>query len=309
MVCARRTNFATRILRAPETARFLRRAGPALFRKISADRKREISPAPHRPDLKAWTKEGLHAAWLGHSTVLLMLDGFTVLTDPVFSERIGVRLGRLIIGMKRLVEVAAPLTELPPVDVVLLSHAHMDHFDLASLRGLEDERTQVVTADQTSDLLRSKRYAQVNELRWNQSVQVGPARFTAFEVQHWGARMRNDVYRGYNGYLVEVGRHRVVFGGDTAYTDSFQRLRSAQAIELAIMPVGAYDPWIRVHCNPEQALAMANHAGAEFVLPVHHQTFELSREPRLEPIERIVSAAGPHPERVCVREIGEEFHL
>ena len=309
MAHARRTNFATQILRAPETARFLRRAAPALFRKISADCKREISPAPHRPELKAWPKEGLHAAWLGHSTVLLMLDGFTILTDPVFSERIGLRLGRLTIGMKRLVEVAAPMTELPPIDVVLLSHAHMDHFDLPTLRQLENERTRVVTADQTSDLLRRKRYAQVDELRWNQSVQVGPARFTAFEVQHWGARMRNDLYRGYNGYLVEVGKHRVVFGGDTAYTDSFKRLRSPQPIKLAIMPVGAYDPWIRVHCNPEQAWTMANHAGAEFVLPIHHQTFELSREPRLEPIERILSAAGPHPERVCIREIGQEFHL
>jgi L-ascorbate metabolism protein UlaG (beta-lactamase superfamily) len=296
-------------MRAPETARFLRRAGPAFFRQISGDRRREISPAPRRPDLKAWNKEGLHAAWLGHSTVLLMLDGFTILTDPVFSERIGLRLGRLVIGMKRLVEVAAPRMELPPVDVVLLSHAHMDHFDLPSLRQLEDSHTRVVTADQTCDLLRRRRYAHVHELRWNQSVQVGPARFTAFEVQHWGARMRNDMYRGYNGYLVEVGRHRVVFGGDTAYTDSFKRLRSSQPIHMAIMPVGAYDPWIRVHCNPEQAMTMANHAGAEFVLPVHHQTFTLSREPRFEPIERIVSAAGPHPERICVREIGEEFHI
>jgi L-ascorbate metabolism protein UlaG (beta-lactamase superfamily) len=309
MARARRTSFATHILRAPETARFLRRAGPAFFRRISDDRKREISPAPYRPDLKAWAKEGLHAAWLGHSAVLLMLDGFTILTDPVFSERIGLRLGRLTIGMKRLVEVAAAVTELPPVDVVLLSHAHMDHFDLPSLRRLEDKRTQVVTADRTCDLLRRGRYGQVHELRWSQSVQIGPARFTAFEVQHWGARMRNDIYRGYNGYLIEAGRHRVVFGGDTAYTDSFKRLRSSQAVDLAIMPVGAYDPWIRVHCNPEQALTMANHAGAEFVLPIHHQTFELSREPRLEPIERIVSAAGPHPERVCVREIGKEFHL
>jgi L-ascorbate metabolism protein UlaG (beta-lactamase superfamily) len=75
------------------------------------------------------------------------------------------------------------------------------------------------------------------------------------------------------------------------------------------MPVGAYDPWIHVHCNPEQALAMANDAGAEFILPVHHQTFQLSREPRLEPIERLIRAAGSTPERICLREIGEEFSL
>jgi L-ascorbate metabolism protein UlaG (beta-lactamase superfamily) len=78
---------------------------------------------------------------------------------------------------------------------------------------------------------------------------------------------------------------------------------------LAIMPIGAYDPWISVHCNPEQAWEMANHAGSEFVLPVHHKTFLLSREPYFEPIERILAAAGPHPERVVLQEIGGEFHL
>ena len=255
-----------------------------------------------------WPQSGLHAAWLGHTTVLLSLDGFTVLTDPVFSARIGLNFGPLTVGMKRLVDIAAPLPDLPPIDLVLLSHAHMDHFDLPSLRQLEDAHTHVITADRTSDLLRPKRYGGVQELRWNQSIQIGPARVTAFEVAHWGARMRSDLFRGYNGYLIEVERHRIVFGGDTAYTHSFRQLRSSKPVDLAIMPIGAYDPWIHVHCNPEQAWTMANDAGAEFVLPVHHQTFQLGREARLEPIERLVAAAGSAPERVCVSEIGAEFH-
>jgi L-ascorbate metabolism protein UlaG (beta-lactamase superfamily) len=75
------------------------------------------------------------------------------------------------------------------------------------------------------------------------------------------------------------------------------------------MPIGAYDPWIRVHCNPEQAAMMATRAGAEFILPVHHKTFQLSREPNNEPIERLVAAAGSSPDRVCLHDIGEEFHL
>ena len=185
----------------------------------------------------------------------------------------------------------------------------MDHFDLPSLRLLENRATQVITADRTADLLRPKRYGRVQELRWDARVQAGPASVRAFEVNHWGARFRSDVYRGYNGYVVEVGRHRILFGGDTAFTDSFKRVRSAQHIDLAIMPVGAYNPWIRVHCNPEQALDMANDAGAEYILPVHHQTFQLGREPKHEPIERILTAAGSARDRICVSEIGEEFHL
>jgi L-ascorbate metabolism protein UlaG (beta-lactamase superfamily) len=185
----------------------------------------------------------------------------------------------------------------------------MDHFDLPSLRALEHSGTQVVTASQTSDLLRVKRYQAVQEVGWGERVQVGAASVSAFEVAHWGARMRSDTYRGYNGYLIEIGGRRIVFGGDTAYTSAFKALKTNQGVDLAIMPVGAYDPWIRVHCNPEQGWAMANDAGAEFMLPVHHQTFQLSREPYLEPIERVLQAAGSHPERVAVREIGGEFHL
>jgi L-ascorbate metabolism protein UlaG (beta-lactamase superfamily) len=276
---------------------------------MSREYKRETSPAPYHPSLKSWSNRGLNAAWLGHSTVLLMLDGFTILTDPVFSTRVGLNFGPFTIGIKRLVDIATPMLDLPPIDLILLSHAHMDHFDLPSLRDLENKRTHVVTADSTSDLLRPKRYAQVHELRWNRHVRIGPAVITAFEVAHWGARMRSDLYRGYNAYLLEVGALRIIFGGDTAYTDSFKQLRSSRPVHLAIMPVGAYDPWIRMHCNPEQAWAMANHAGAEYVLPVHHQTFQLSREPQFEPIERLVTTAGANPERVCVREIGQEFHL
>jgi L-ascorbate metabolism protein UlaG (beta-lactamase superfamily) len=276
---------------------------------MSREYKRETSPAPYHPSLKSWSNRGLNAAWLGHSTVLLMLDGFTILTDPVFSTRVGLNFGPFTIGIKRLVDIATPMLDLPPIDLILLSHAHMDHFDLPSLRDLENKRTHVVTADSTSDLLRPKRYGQVHELRWNHHVRIGPAVITAFEVAHWGARMRSDLYRGYNAYLLEVGAHRIIFGGDTAYTDSFKQLRSSRPVHLAIMPVGAYDPWIRMHCNPEQAWAMANHAGAEYVLPVHHQTFQLSREPQFEPIERLVTTAGANPERVCVREIGQEFHL
>jgi L-ascorbate metabolism protein UlaG (beta-lactamase superfamily) len=289
--------------------RFLRRAAPALIREISRDYGRESEPAPRRPHPKAWPDTGFHAAWLGHTTVLLKVDGFTVLTDPVFSSRIGLNLGPLTLGIKRLIEVAAPISDLPPIDLILLSHAHMDHFDLPSLRSLESKRTQVVTADRTADLLRVRHYGKVHELRWNKSVELKQAKITAFEVAHWGARVRSDVYRGYNGYLLEAGRHRIVFGGDTAYTDSFKQLKSSKPVDLAIMPIGAYDPWIRVHCNPEQAWAMANHAGAEYLLPVHHQTFKLGREGRYEPIERVVAAAGSAPERICLHEIGEEFHL
>ena len=273
------------------------------------ERKRPVAAAPFRPHPEFWPDTGLHAAWLGHSTVLLKIDGVTVVTDPVFSNRIGLNFGPLTVGMKRLVEPALGPMEIPHPDLVLLSHAHMDHFDIPSLRGLESMRTRVVTASKTSDLLRVSRYGEVRELSWNESAQTGALQVRAFEVRHWGARMQRDTYRGYNGYVIETPRYRVVFGGDTAETDSFRGLRSARRVDLAIMPIGAYNPWIRAHCTPEQAVRMANDAGAEIVLPVHHQTFHLSQEPRMEPIERMAAALAGAPERLGLHAIGQELHL
>jgi len=154
-----------------------------------------------------------------------------------------------------------------------------------------------------------KRYQAVHELRWGESHRVGAANVRAFEVRHWGARTRTDTHRGYNGYLIEAGGYRIILGGDTAYTDLFRQVRTSQPVDLAIMPIGAYNPWIHAHCNPEQALAMANHTAAEFVLPVHHRTFKLSDEPYNEPIERLLLASGSADHRIPIREIGEEFHL
>jgi L-ascorbate metabolism protein UlaG (beta-lactamase superfamily) len=290
-------------------AGFVSFAGPILWRRMAADRRRIVEPPPRVPGIAQWPTTGLRAAWIGHSTVLLSLDGFTILTDPVFSTRIGIGVGPFVFGLKRLVRPAIDLSELPVPDLILLSHAHMDHLDRPSLRKLESPRTAVVTAASTSDLLRVKRYRSVRELRWDESCQAGPARIRAFEVKHWGARTRTDVHRGYNGYLIETGRYRIVFGGDTAYTDSFRRIRTSKPVDVAIMPIGAYDPWIDAHCNPEQALAMADQAGAEFVIPVHHRTFKLSNEPLGEPIQRLLQASGSAEDRIRIRGIGDEFDL
>jgi L-ascorbate metabolism protein UlaG (beta-lactamase superfamily) len=231
------------------------------------------------------------------------------LTDPVFSDRAGLNFGPLTLGLKRLVKPAVAAPQLPKIDLILLSHAHMDHFDLPSLRKLESRGTRVVTASRTADLLRVNRYAKVEELGWNDRARVGPLAVRAFEVNHWGARVRSDTFRGYNGYVIEAGRYRILFAGDTAMTTSFRALRGSKPFDLALMPVGAYDPWIRVHCSPEQAWRMGNDAGAEFVVPVHHQTFQLSREPLLEPIERLYAAAGKDTHRIALNGIGQEFNI
>ena len=285
------------------------RTSPFFWKQFSREVRRPVLPPPLHPNPKAWADRGLYAAWVGHATVLLKVDGFTILTDPVFSTRVGLGLGPVTLGLKRLVQPALSLAELPKIDLLLLSHAHFDHFDLPSLRALEKRETAVITASKTSDLLRPQRYRGVRELAWAEEAAVGPVRVRAFQVNHWGARMRSDTYRGYNGYVIEAGGYRILFGGDTAATHLFREVKTARPYHLAIMPVGAYNPWIHYHCTPEQAWRMANDAGAEFVLPVHQQTFQLSREPLAEPMERLFEAAGAHPDRVAVERIGQEFRI
>lgn len=273
---------------------------------------RPMAPAPARPEPHKWNDAQLTAAWIGHATVLINFFGIKILTDPVLFPRIGIQLPGLTIGPKRLVAPALQVHELPAIDLVLLSHAHFDHLDLRTLCCF-DNKTRLITARATGDLLRRTRFREITELDWGQrkilQFGAGQIEIVAFAVKHWGARTRRDHYRGYNGYLLSRNRRRVVFAGDTAMTENFALVGRDGAIDLAIMGIGAYEPWIQSHCTPEQAIAMANAAGARFIMPVHHQTFRLSFEPLREPIERFQAALQGQPERIALREIGETFLL
>ena len=283
-----------------------------LWREWTVETWRSIAPAFAKPRPNEWSNERLTAAWLGHATVLLNFFGVTVLTDPALLRRIGIPLPFTAIGPKRLTKPALTVGELPPIDLILLSHAHFDHIDWRTLRRF-DASTKVVTASRTRDLLRWTKLRAITELGWSESREVRTAAGTvmvrAFPVKHWGARMQTDQHRGYNGYVIERHGRRVIFAGDTALTNHFASLRDDRPFDLAIMGIGAYDPWIRSHCTPEQAIAMANAAGARFIMPVHHQTFKLSFEPFREPIERFTAALAHQPERIALRTIGETFVL
>jgi L-ascorbate metabolism protein UlaG (beta-lactamase superfamily) len=283
-----------------------------LFREWTVESWRPIAPAHAKPQPEKWSNARVTLSWLGHSTVLMNFFGIKILTDPVLFPRIGIRLPGFTIGPKRLTAPALAIDELPPIDLILLSHAHFDHFDLRTLRCF-NKRTSVITARDTSDLLRRTRFRDITELNWQQRKTIktaaGEIEIIALQLKHWGARTRRDTYRGYNGYLIQRNGRRIIFAGDTAMTDSFAELRRHGPIDIAIMPIGAYNPWIRSHCSPEQAVEMASAAGARFVVPVHHQTFRLSFEPFREPIERFEAALINTPERIALREVGETFLL
>ncbi|MDH7515667.1 MAG: MBL fold metallo-hydrolase [Bacteroidota bacterium] len=267
------------------------------------------------PDPASWVADDFTAAWIGHATVLLNFFGTWILTDPVMSSRVGFHIAGIVFGPRRLVAPALSLERMPKPDLVLLSHAHFDHLDIPTLEHI-DPGASVVTAANTADLLDDLPLRHVVELDWGEKISVKGVEIEALPVKHFGWRLpwEQDRSRGnadgrsYNAYLVSKKGRSFVFAGDTAYHDRFREVRQRVGnLELAIMPIGAYDPWIHVHCTPEQAVEMAGHLGARVVMPVHWGTFIQSDEETGEPIRRFLEAARLAGILPAVKRIGETW--
>lgn len=292
----------------PAVLRLADRLGRSRGRLAVLDRLAPPPRSPLRPDLSRWASQELAAVWIGHATLLIRVGGQTVLTDPVMAARVGLGLGLATAGPRRRFAPALDVGDLPPVDLMLMSHAHFDHLDRPTLARLS-KRIPVVTAPHTTDLFRDLGYKSVRELRWGESAGAGPLRVTAVPVSHWGARTFFDDHRGYSAYTIEsrTGRpRRVLFGADSAYQEAW---RDVGNVDLAIVGIGGYNPYLRGHANPEQAWEMAGHVRPDAVLPMHHSTFKLSYEPWQEPMERFMAAAGGEAGRVVVRQVGGQWAM
>ncbi|MBI4548261.1 MAG: MBL fold metallo-hydrolase [Ignavibacteriae bacterium] len=278
----------------------------------------EIAPAPERPHPASWDNSGLTVSWIGHATVLINFFGTTIITDPVFSDRIGINILNLfIIGQKRLVSPALAFEGLPPIDVILLSHPHMDHLDLPTLRRFK-RTIPIVMAKNTSDILWRRGWKHIHEVDWGETMIMAGVSIEALKVKHFGWRYpwEQDRSRGnwkgrsFNAYLLSKNGRNIVFGGDTAYHEYFKQLAERNiSIDLAMMPIGAYDPWVFAHANPEQAVAMATHMNAAHILPIHWGTFTLSYEPTNEPIERLQNALTKHSPKLALERIGQTWKI
>lgn len=262
------------------------------------------------PNIQSWTSEQFTLTWVGHSTILMNMCGRVLLTDPVFSHQVGVSILGYRVGPKRYTAPAILLSQLPPIDTVFLSHAHMDHADLPSLRKVIGPTTEIVTASGTSPVLRRLKARNIVELGGKESaILESGLHVQAVPVRHWGNRYPWNKSYGYTGYLIEFQGFRVFFAGDTAHIDTLQDLRDHGPIDVACIPIGAYAPerFQGSHCTPEQAWDMFLQTGARWLIPIHWNTFVLSEEPVTEPIERLLRVAGEDKERIVIREQGQTF--
>jgi len=257
----------------------------------------------------AWPNQRLTIADLGHSALLMDWYGVRVVSDPTLFNRVGLSLGSLLtIGPRR--HTAPPLAPagLQNLDVILITHAHMDHLDLPSLRALPKSAV-VIACSGCAALIRPLGFNDVRELRWGEHTEVKGLSVTAMGAKHWGVRWppMGRAY-GYNSYVLERGGTRMLLACDSAYTPLFETLASNPP-DVAAFSIAAYDPWIRNHANPEQVWTMFRQSGARYLVPIHWGTFRLSKEPMDEPMRRLLAAAGPEANRIAIRQIGVAWSL
>ncbi len=255
-------------------------------------RRRVAPPGPPasavEPDLAAIRRRDgtLRLTWIGHASFFGTLEGRSFLVDPVFSRRVGVFFPRYVLP-------GFPLSELPPVDVLLTSHAHYDHLDAPTVRRLP-RTTAVVVPLGLGRWFRRRGFERVFELdRW-QSVEVEGLTVTLTPARHWSRRYAWDQNRTlWGGFVLRNGSSAVYHAGDTGYFDLFSEIgRRFPGLVAAMLPIGAYaPPWFMEphHMSPEQAGRAFLELGARRLVPMHWGTFQLTDEPISEPIGRLRS--------------------
>ncbi len=248
----------------------------------------------------------LGITFIGHSSFFLQIGKHNVVIDPNFA--------RWLFVLKRLRRPGLKLRDLPPMDVVLVTHAHFDHLHRQSLRAIARQtRRQTGTAPtlvvphHLFDLVSDLGYEQIVELEWWNTYRHGTLDITHVPSRHWGARIIKDSHRGYGGYVLRSGKHSVYHAGDTAYFNGFREIGRRLSPELALLPIGAYNPeqFRNVHTNPADATRAFVDLKSRWMVPMHYGSFRLSHEPIEEPLqllERAALAAGVKDKVVVLEE-------
>jgi len=260
---------------------------------------------PRKPVLARRGELGV--TFIGHSSFFLQMGGKNILVDPNFA--------RWIFVLKRLRRPGLRLRDLPPIDAVLVSHAHFDHLHRPSLRAIarlsrrkSGKWPAIIVARQVRDLVSDLGYGSILELDWWQSVTLGNLEITHVPARHWGARVVRDTHRGYGGFVLRSGKHSLYHAGDTAYFDGFREIGQRLKPDVALLPIGAYypDSFRRVHTSPEDAVQAFLDLGARWMVPMHYGTFRLSYEPMDEPVPRLLADARQRgiERKICVLEEG-----
>jgi L-ascorbate metabolism protein UlaG (beta-lactamase superfamily) len=280
---------------------------------FGGQRRTPPAPLPSVSPLAAWARApqtGLRATWLGHSTVLVEVDGLRVLTDPVWGERAS---PVSFAGPKRFQPVPVPIAALPPLDAIVISHDHYDHLDHGSVVELAKLGVPIVTSLGVGAQLEEWGVppSLVTELDWWESVELrarAGLSITAAPSQHFSGRIaasRNSTL--WSSFVLRGPHHSVFFSGDTGLTPEYEQIAARLGpFDLVMLEVGAYHPaWGDIHLGPENALSALELLGGGAFLPVHWGTFNLAMHDWDEPAETLVKLADPRAIRLVMPRLGE----
>jgi L-ascorbate metabolism protein UlaG (beta-lactamase superfamily) len=214
--------------------------------------------------------------WIGHASFLIQFNDLNVLVDPNFAN--------WLFLLKRVRRAGFKIEHLPPIDLVLLTHAHFDHFHKPTLRKLPHPKIAVMPWGM-GDLARGLGFERIVELQWWESFTHRDWKVTLTPSKHWGARTIHDTHRGYGGFLIEHQGRKIYHAGDSAYFDGFKEIGKFLAPEIALLPIGAYRPesFRNVHIGPDDAVKAFKDLHARWLIPMHYGTFKLSFEDMDEP--------------------------
>lgn len=296
-------------------------ADPAAWRKFfwerMFDREKVVLPVgfviPEKEVLRnlAENIDRNSVTWLGHASFLIRLDGVTILTDPWLSERASPF--RWFFGPKRFSPPGLRVENLPPIDVLLISHNHYDHLDKETLRKLKNkDEIKVITPLRNGVLLRPLGFKNVTELNWQESTEVAGLSVTVLPAIHFSARATYDQNRMlWGGFAIQGKTKKLYFSGDTTYGEVFKTLTQHGPFDVGMIGIGAYNPVELMkasHATPEQAIAIARDLNVKTVVGMHWGSVRLTNEPAFEPPELFLKAgaeAGFTPEDLWALKIGE----
>src|SRR5215472_14805607 len=266
---------------------------------------------PPRIEGAAW-----RISYVGHASWLVQTGGVNLLLDPIWSPRASPFRS---IGPRRVNDPGIAFADLPPIDVVLVSHAHYDHLDLATLSRLAGaHRARVITPLGNDSIMRRHDPAIAAEgYDWDERVEIGAVAVTLVPARHWSARNLSDRNMSlWASFVIEAGGGRVFVVADSGYGDGFYFRQARERhgpFRLAILPIGAYEPrWFMrdMHMNPAEAVQALRDCGAELALAHHYGTFQLTDEPIDAPVlalSEALQAAGIAPARFPTLRPGQVF--